>query len=89
MPNSHLNAASGGIDHETIRAVSSSLLSPETIDAAAKGALKAGPAGVVTFLYSVLDVPVEKWVSASVLIFTVLQIVVLIRREFIRRKDAK
>jgi hypothetical protein len=33
--------------------------------------------------------PVEKWVSLAVLVFTVLQIVVLVRREFIKRKEAQ
>ena len=73
MSNDHMQAASGG-------------LSPDTIDAAARGAIKASPGGAVAAWYWLLDMPVEKWVSLAVLVFTVLQIVVLIRREFFKRK---
>lgn len=74
MQNDHVQAASGG-------------LSSDTIEAAARGAIKASPGGAVAAWYYVLDMPVEKWVSLAVLMFTVLQIVVLIRREFIKRKE--
>lgn len=74
MHNDHLQAASGG-------------LSPEFIDGATRGALKASPAGAVMFFNYVLSIPVEKWVSVAVLVFTVLQIVVLIRREFLKRSS--
>jgi hypothetical protein len=73
MHNDPLQAASGG-------------LSPETVDAATRGAMKASPGGAVAIWYYLLDMPVEKWVSMAVLVFTVLQIVVLIRREFVKRK---
>lgn len=75
MMNDPTTAASGG-------------LSPDTIDAALVGTLKAAPAVAVTFFHTVLDVPVEKWVSVAVLVFTVLQTVVLIRREFLKRRGA-
>jgi hypothetical protein len=76
MHNNPAQAASGG-------------LSPETIDAAARGALKASPGGAVVAWNYILGMPVEKWVSLAVLVFTVLQIVVLVRREFIKRKEAQ
>jgi hypothetical protein len=76
MTNDPITAATGGLSHETI-------------DAAAKGALKASPAGAVVFWNYVLGIPVEKWVSLAVLVFTVLQIVVLVRREFLKRKGSE
>lgn len=48
------------------------------------GGAKAAPAGAVSLWYWLFDRPVETWVSIAVLIFTVLQIVVLIRDKFLR-----
>lgn len=50
---------------------------------------KATPAISVSAWHYVLNLPVEKWVSIAVLIFTVLQVVVLIRDKFIRDRAAK
>lgn len=52
----------------------------------AKGGAKALPAASLTGWHYVLDRPVEFWVSVAVLTYTVLQIVVLVRREFFRRE---
>ena len=54
------------------------------IHEAAVGGAKAAPAGVVSFWYWLLERPVETWVSVAVLVFTVLQIVVLVRDKFVR-----
>lgn len=75
MHNDPTQAASGG-------------LSPETIAAAQRGALKASPGGAVVVWNYIICMPVEKWVSLAVLVFTVLQIIVLIRREFLKRREA-
>lgn len=50
---------------------------------------KAAPAVSVSAWHYVLNLPVEKWVSVAVLIFTVLQIAVLIRDKIIRDRKAK
>lgn len=50
---------------------------------------KAAPAVSVSAWHYVLNLPVEKWVSIAVLVFTILQVVVLIRDKFVRDRDTK
>jgi hypothetical protein len=55
----------------------------------AEGAVKAAPAVGVSAWHYVLGMPVEKWVSVAALLFTVLQIIVLVRKEFWKRKGGR
>lgn len=50
---------------------------------------KAAPAVSVSAWYWVLNLPVEKWVSIAVLIFTVLQIGILFRDKVLRDPQRK
>lgn len=75
--------------HSLYDAAASLGLSPSMVDETAKGAAKASPGLLVSFLTFVLQTPVEKWVSVAVLVFTVLQIAVLIRKEFFKRRRAR
>lgn len=63
--------------------------SPEFLADLAKGGAKASPGLAVTVLTYLYNMPVEKWVSGAVLVFTVLQIVVLVRREFLHKRRHK
>lgn len=49
--------------------------------------VKSIPAISVSFAHFLLGIPVERWVSIAVLIYTVLQIIVFVRDKFLR--DAK
>lgn len=56
-----------------------------TLGNVAKAAAEtAPPAGLVGWHY-LLDLPIEKWLTVLVILYTVLQIVVLVRKEFMRR----
>lgn len=55
----------------------------------ARGGAKALPAASLTGWHYLLERPVEFWVSVAVLTYTVLQIVVLVRREFFKYGAAK
>lgn len=59
---------------------------PDFMTDLAKGGAKASPGVVVTVLTYLCNMPVEKWVSFAVLVFTVLQTIVLVRREFLKHK---
>lgn len=50
---------------------------------------KAAPAVSVSAWYWVLNLPVEKWVSIAVLIFTLLQIWILFRDKVLRDPQRK
>ena len=50
---------------------------------------KAAPAVSVSAWYWVLNLPVEKWVSIAVLVFTVLQILILFRDKVLRDPQRK
>lgn len=52
----------------------------------ADAVLKAAPPAAVTFSDLVLGMPVEKWLTVTLIIYTVLQIVLLVRDRVIRRK---
>lgn len=54
------------------------------IQEAAVGGAKAAPGGVLAAWHWIAGFPVETWVSIAVLVFTVLQIVVIVRDKFIR-----
>lgn len=45
---------------------------------------KAAPAVSISAWHWLLERPVETWVSVAVLVFTVLQIIVLVRDKFLR-----
>lgn len=47
---------------------------------------QASPGIAFTIVNSLLDIPIEKWVSVVTFIFVVLQIIFLIRDRFKRRK---
>lgn len=51
--------------------------------------VKASPPAAVTFSDLVLGVPVEKWLTVTLIIYTVLQIVLLVRDRVIRNKRAE
>lgn len=51
----------------------------------AEAAVKAAPPGVVVAWNYLASVPAEKWLTYLTIGFVVLQIVVLIRKEFIKR----
>ncbi len=44
------------------------------------------PAGLVAWHYFT-GLPIEKWLTGLAIVYTVLQIVVLVRKEFIKRKE--
>ena len=53
---------------------------------AVDAAVKATPPAAVTFSDLVLGMPVEKWLTVVLIIYTVLQIVLLVRDRVIRKK---
>lgn len=50
------------------------------------GVVKAAPPAAVTFSDLVLGMPVEKWLTVTLIIYTVLQIILLVRDRIVRRK---
>ena len=48
--------------------------------------VKAAPPAAVTFSDLVLGMPVEKWLTITLIIYTLLQIVLLVRDRIVRRK---
>ncbi len=52
----------------------------------ADAVLKATPPAAVTFTNTVLGMPVEKWLTITLIIYTVLQIVLLVRDRIIKRR---
>lgn len=48
--------------------------------------VKAAPPAVVTFADQVLNLPVEKWLTITLIIYTVLQTVLLVRDRIVRRR---
>lgn len=54
----------------------------EITDAVVKGM----PPAAVTFANQVFGVPIEKWLTVIMIIYTVLQIVVIVRDRLVRRK---
>lgn len=48
--------------------------------------VKAAPPAAVTFVDLVLGMPVEKWLTITLIIYTVLQIVLLVRDRVVKRK---
>ena len=55
-------------------------------DQVADAVLKAAPPAAVTFSNTVLGMPVEKWLTITLIIYTVLQIVLLVRDRIITRR---
>ncbi len=47
---------------------------------------KATPPAAVTFSNAVLGMPVEKWLTITLIIYTLLQTILLVRDRVIRRK---
>lgn len=72
-----------------IKVAASLGVSPETVDGAVKGGARASPGLVVILWEKMSAVPIDKWVQAAVLVFTLLQIVVLVRKEFFKRKGGR
>lgn len=52
----------------------------------ADAVIKAAPPAAVTFSDLVLGMPVEKWLTITLIIYTLLQIVLLVRDRIVRRK---
>lgn len=50
------------------------------------GAEVSPPAGLVAWHYFT-GLPIEKWLTGLAIVYTVLQIVVLVRKEFIKRRE--
>jgi hypothetical protein len=71
-----------------LKAAASLGVSPETIEGALKGGARATPGVLVVTWNHFTAMPIDKWVQLAVLVFTVLQIVVLVRREFWKRKES-
>lgn len=44
------------------------------------------PVGLATWQY-VAGQPIDKWLTALAIVYTVLQIVVLVRKEFLKRRE--
>ena len=52
----------------------------------ADAVLKAAPPAAVSFSNQVLGMPVEKWLTITLIIYTVLQIVLLVRDRIVKRR---
>lgn len=52
----------------------------------ADAVLKATPPAAVAFYDQVLGMPVEKWLTITLIVYTVLQIALLVRDRLVRRK---
>lgn len=59
-----------------------------TINAVAKATLETAPPAGLALWHTLLDLPIEKWLTSFAIIYTALQIVVLIRKEFLKRQEA-
>jgi hypothetical protein len=51
--------------------------------------LKAAPPAAVAFSDLVLGLTVEKWLTVTLIVYTLLQIVVIVRDRLVRRKRAE
>jgi hypothetical protein len=58
-------------------------------NSAIDGAVKALPPAAVSFSDIVLGIPVEKWLTITLIIYTVLQILLLVRDRIILRREKK
>lgn len=72
-----------------LKAAASLGVSPETVEGALKGGARAIPGVILIAWEHVSSVPINTWVQLAVLVFTVLQIVVLVRKEFFKRKGGR
>jgi hypothetical protein len=61
----------------------------EPTNQVADAVVRAAPPAAVTFSDLVLGMPVEKWLTVTLIIYTVLQIVLLVRDRVVRRKRAE
>jgi hypothetical protein len=58
----------------------------DTANEIADAVLKATPPAAVAFSDQVLGLTVEKWLTITMIIYTVLQIVLIVRDRLVRRK---
>jgi hypothetical protein len=57
----------------------------QTLSNVTKATVETAPPAALAAWHCVLDQPIEKWLTLFAILYTVLQIVVLIRKEFIKR----
>jgi hypothetical protein len=57
------------------------------LNAVFKAAIETAPPVGLSIWHFLLDKPIEKWLTCFAIVYTVLQIAVLVRREFWRRKE--
>lgn len=50
-----------------------------------KAAAETAPPAVLAAWYYLADQPIEKWLTVFAILYTILQIIVLVRREFVKR----
>lgn len=53
----------------------------------AKATAEVSPPVALSAWYFITGVPIEKWLTALAIVYTLLQIVVLVRKEFLKRKE--
>jgi hypothetical protein len=63
--------------------------STPTSQQAIKAAAETAPPLAVAGYHYLLQMPIEKWVSVATLLYVLLQVVVLARKEFFKRKGGR
>ena len=59
-----------------------------SINAVGKAAVEIAPPAGLAVWHALLDMPIEKWLTLAAIVYTALQIIVLLRKEFFKRKEA-
>lgn len=59
--------------------------SGQTLGNVAKAAIETAPPASLVAWHYLLDLPIEKWLTAITIAYVILQFIVLVRREFVKR----